>query len=189
MTFLKSNGINMYLVSIKTTLSLMLLGLLTLTACSSNKIRTLTIVEKAQQLIKDQVTNNFDTTKLPVKINVVMPEKAIVGKQLDIELEFSSDSALPELILAYEPSAGLVFSKKWYFFKQETVTQTFKNIKADQLYRRTISIIPEKDGVLYLNIYSIYPQGADKIAKKVTVSLSIGNSLKRLSSDQTEIVN
>lgn len=173
----------MHSVLIKTVISLVLLSAFILTACSTNKIKSLTVVEKAQQLIKDQITNKQDTSNIPVKINFIMPEKAIVGEQIDIEIEFASDIALSELVLAYETSAGVSFRKKWYLFEQKNIIHKVKNIKADQLYRQTISLIPETDGMLHLNVYSIFPLGTEKIAGKSTLSISIGNSLKRLDKD------
>jgi len=156
---------------------LLVICLFSLFACSTSKIKTLTMVEKAQQLLADQKTNQFDEKAIPIKINYVVPEKVVVGKQLDIGIELASAVALPELILTFNTSDGMVFRKSWLVFKQKTVTRTLKNLKADKLYHQTISVIPKKEGLLHLDVYTIYPEGSDKRAKKLTITFSTGDSL------------
>jgi len=145
--------------------------------CSSNKIKQQTQLEQARQLIKDQKTSKMDANTIPITVHSVLPEKVVMDKQIDIGVEIISDIDLPELQVVIEVSPGLKFRKKWYFIKQDSVDKTIKNIKADKPYNQMISVIPNKEGLLLVNVYTIYSKDNVKIAKKTPITLSIGNPL------------
>jgi len=175
------NGILMVIQPARHLILLLTLVILGLMGCSGSKIKTLTLVEKAKQVLIDQKTNNFDIKQIAIKINSVVPEKAVIDKQMDIGIELVTDVALPELKIAYEVSDGLKFTDKWLIFSQMSVTRKLKDIKPDHLYKQVISVIPQNEGLLFLNVYLIYTRNDAIIVKKSSITLSIGDNMSKKS--------
>ena len=147
--------------------------------CSSNKVRKLTTVEVAEQILKDQKNDKTNKIQHPMTIDYTVPEKAIMGKEMDIIIEVSSDVALPELTLAFDTSRDLRFKNSWLLFSRDSVVEKIKEIKVDKLYRRTVTIIPENEGIIYMDVYAMYIEGQDKRVKHRRISFSIGDALSK----------
>jgi len=150
--------------------------LITGISCSAKNIKPLSEIEIAQQLIVEQ-EKQPDKIIHPVKILYTQPEKAVIGRQLDIDIELVSSQPLTGLTLTYERSNGLDLTRNWYLLKQDSVVTRIKNIEADKIYRQSISIIPQKEGLLQINLYIIAELQQKKIARQQTLNFSIGHPL------------
>jgi len=166
-------------MNLKNCIIALLLTVFLTIGCSSNKIKQQTELEQAKQLIKDQNTTKLDANTIPITVHSVLPEKVVIGKQIDIGVEIISDIDLSELQVIYEVSPGLKFRKKWVFIKQDSVSATIKSIKSDKLYKQMIRVVPKIEGLLFVNVYTIYSKDNVKIAKKTPITLSIGNPLDK----------
>jgi hypothetical protein len=158
-------------------------GLTSIVSCSSNTIKPLSEIELAQQLIIEQ-EQQPEKTIHPVKIHYIQPEKAIVGNQLDIDIELVSSQPLTEITLAYKRNNGLELTRNWLLRKRDSVTTNIKKIEADKIYRQKISIIPQQEGLLQLNLYILYQLDEKKKARQQTLSFSIGHPLGK-----AEVIN
>ena len=150
-------------------------------SCSSKNIKPLTELEIVQRLLEEQKINGTNAVILPVKINISQPGKAITDKPLELQLEIAANKALPYISVIIQPKDGLSLKPHWLFFDQISHTFTIKNIIVDQLYRRTLTVIPKQKGLLALDIYTITEIDNIKKAKLQTMYFSIGNPLKEKS--------
>lgn len=155
---------------------LLMLSVSMLTACSSGKIKELTTVEMARQILVDQQNNGSHPEKHPIKLNYVVSNKPVIGRETEVEVEVVSEKGLSGITLALETSAGLRFRKKWLVLSRPTVTKNMGTIKADTLYRYKVVVVPEKEGALHLTVYAIYKQEKEQRVKKSIIDLSIGNA-------------
>jgi len=158
---------------------LTLASLLVISACSSTKVRELTTVELAQQLLADQNNNKNLKIQHPMTIDYTVPEKAIMGKEMDVIVEISSKIALPGLTLAFDTSRDLQFKNSWLVISKDSVVEKIKEIKADKLYRRTVTVIPDNHGLIYIDVYALYNEGKDKRVKHRRITFSIGDALSK----------
>jgi len=152
-------------------------SLLTGLSCSSTAIKELSDIELAQQIILERQETSKEEAAHSIKIHVTQPEKVVVGKRLDLDIELVSKEDLPELTLVYEEGNGLKLTRKWLLLKQPSIKTVIKNIKADKIYRHTVSLIPEEEGLLEFKLYLLYGSHDDKKARQQSIHLSIGNSL------------
>lgn len=155
-------------------------------SCSSKNIKPLTEIEIAQRLLKEQKIQEDSEPSLPIKINVSQPGKAITGKPLELEFEVSSDKALPYITLIFQPRDGLKLKPRWLLLERDTQTVSLKNIIADKLYRQNITVIPDKKGLLGLDIYSLSEIDQIKKARLQTMYFSIGDPLKKSSENKVK---
>jgi hypothetical protein len=159
--------------------SLILCSLMISISCSSNKIKKLSTVELAQQLIREQQINGNQEEKPPIKIHYIQPAKAVIGKQMEIELELVSQKARPWLTVVYQADEGLKFNNRWLFLQQDTITRKLVDVQADKIYRQKVNITPEVDGLLKLNVYVLYEEDKEQKASLHTITFSIGDALKK----------
>lgn len=145
-------------------------------SCSAKNIKPLSEIEIAQQLIMEQ-EKQPDKIIHPVKMLYTQPEKAVIGRQLDIDIELISSQPLTEMTLTYGRNNGLDLTRKWYLLKQDSVVTRIKNIEADKIYRQRLSIIPQQEGLLQINLYIIAELEQKKIARQQTLNFSIGQPL------------
>jgi hypothetical protein len=157
--------------------TLFLSSVFTSISCSSNKIKELSTVELAQQLIRDQQIGGKQAAPV-VKIHFIQPEKAVIGKQMEIELELVPLKAQPWLTVVYQADEGLKFSNRWLFLQQETITRKLKDVQEDKIYRQKVNITPVTDGLLKLNIYVLSEENKEQRASLHTITFSIGDALK-----------
>ena len=157
---------------------LIIMSFLATSSCSSNKIRKLTTVEVAEQLLQDQKNNKNHKIQHPMTIHYTVPEKAIMGKEMDIIIEISSKIALSDITLAFDTSRDLRFKNKWLVFSNDSIVEKITNIEADKLYQHTVTLIPEKHGLIFLDVYALYSEGNEQRVKHRQITFSIGNALK-----------
>jgi hypothetical protein len=161
----------------KIVLFILICSVFTGISCSSHKIKELSTVELAQRLIRDQQTGGAQVNPA-VKIHFIQPEKAVIGKQMEIELELVPLKAHPSLTVVYQADEGLKFSNRWLFLQQDTITRILKDVQEDRIYRQKVNITPVMDGLLKLNVYVLSEENKQQKASLHTITFSIGDALK-----------
>ncbi len=168
-------------------LALLLPSLLIIVSCSSNKIRPLSTVEIAQQLIKDQQNSANGNEKSPLKIHFIQPGKAVIGKPMEIELELVPRQDYPLLTVAYQVNDGLKFNKRWLIQQQDTIIRKLSDVKSDVIYPQRLTITPVTGGVLNLDIYILYQDQKEQKASRHVITLSIGDALKKHNGERIKL--
>jgi len=150
-----------------------------ISACSTTKVKKLTTVEIAQELLKEQqLRPEFKNDKL-VTLRYIVPGKAVIGKEMEITLEIISTQDLSNVTLAFNPSTNVHFKGKWLILSQDMIIRKIKILKANRIHKETVILIPDKEGLVKMDTYALYKIKERQIAKQISVSFSIGDILKK----------
>jgi len=153
--------------------------LLLSTACSSSKVKKLTTIEIAQELLREQqLRPGFSPDKL-VTLRYIVPGKAVIGKEMDVTVEIISTRDLSDVTLAFNPSRNLHFKNKWLIMSQKTIVRKIKNLKANRIHKEMVTLLPDSAGLITMDTYALYHINKRQVAKQISVSFSIGNILKK----------
>lgn len=151
--------------------STIVVALLTLTACSQHKEFKATALDEAKALYQEQTVNQANAV-VPIKILHTINGKAVIGHELEIELEVLALTDLKSLQIILTPMEGYELAKRWWIFEQPFLEKSYKNIRKNQSVKYSFVVIPTKNIDSGLDVYVVAETDKGKMVRSKRIPIS-----------------
>jgi len=134
------------------------------------------ILDVANNLLESQKNEYGEPVKvnMPLRVNYSIHKKPVINQELEIELEFLPERDIPLLRLGMTASEGLNI-------EDGELADQFTDIKARQVFKRYVTVVPTEENEFYLNLYVVTEIGEDKRAQRISIPVALGEySLKKV---------
>ncbi len=146
-------------------------------ACSSREVKPLSSLELAKQLLKEQQSIDTPPSHESLKVHIIQPSKAIIDRPLEITIEMEAGDTITPIIFTYAADENFKLPKKWKLLEQDSVSMTINQMDVDKIYRRNLTVIPQREGRLEFKFYVLYQHAGQQLARELRLPMLIGTSM------------
>ncbi len=105
----------------------------------------------------------------PIFISDTAPEKAAMGQELSVTVEFKIQKDADNLVLKVTPGKGLRIVG-------ETFLKDYGNKPANTTFSETLEIVTEEEGLLYINVFVSGTFSGKRMTRAGAIPINVGGN-------------
>lgn len=128
--------------------------------------------DKSAKVISSEVSQSGKPTA-PISISYTVPEKATVGENVTVKVEFRTLSDADGLKIELTAGEGLKLASGRY--KVDYGIQP-----RNSTFSETLTVVPQTEGILYLNVFVTGIFGGNTMVRTSAVPVNVGTNMHKM---------